>query len=322
MMRESPGLIYGFGWSIVLAGIATFVLGSILAKYLAKMVGVPLRILLPIIVTLSLLGSYAIRNNIFDLYSMVGLGIFVYLLNKLGFHPGPIGLGLILGPIVERALVQSMALTAATDIPTVFVRRPISSVLILMVIASIALALLSNYRENKERRLLPPPEKTDDIVGPTINESLVVAIVLGAIATAFYFRTGEFVGTGARRMDWLLPLILVRIIALSAVVMAIRAVIGKGERKISLIPPIFRGQGWDVTIVFSIVLACVLAIRTVGFWLSVLLMTLSVSAYLTYERRGRDYVTGLLSVAAVVLVLQYVMWNVFYIPVPRTFFLR
>jgi len=322
MMRESPGLIYGFGWSIVIAGIVTFIVGSMLARYMTKMVGVPLRILVPIILTLSLLGSYAIRNNIFDLYSMVGLGIAVYLLNKLGFHPGPIGLGLILGPIVERALVQSMALTNATDIPTVFFKRPISLVLIVMSVLSITFALVTNFQTTKERRLLGVLEKDPEGGGPIIRESMLIAIVLGAIATAFYFRTGNFVGTGARRMDWLLPLILIRVIAFTAVVMAVRALIGRGGRKIPLIPPLVRGKGWDVAVVYGVVLVAVSFMTRIGFWLSILLMTLTVSAYLTYERKRRHYVIGLVSVAAVVLVMQYVMWNVFYIPVPKTFFLQ
>jgi len=322
MMRESPGLIYGFGWSIIIAGVVTFIIGSMLAKYLTKMVGVPLRILIPIILSLSLLGSYAIRNNIFDLYAMVGLGLLVYLLNKLGFHPGPMGLGLILGPIVERSLVQSMALTNATDIPTVFFKRPFSLVLISMSVISIAFALVTNHQANKERRLLGVLEKDPDGGGPVIRETMLIAITLGVIATAFYLRTGTFVGTGERRMDWLLPLLLIRIIAVSAVVMLVRALIGRGGRKIPVVPPLLRGKGWDVAFVTAILLVAVGAMRSVGFWLSVLVMTTSISAYLTYERKRRDLVTGLLAVAAIVLVMQYVMWNVFYIPVPKTFFLR
>lgn len=322
MMRESPLLIYGFGWSVVIAGIATFVLGSMLARPLTRMVAVPLRILVPVILTLSMLGSYAIRNNMFDLYAMVGLGIFVYFLNRLGFHAGPIGLGLILGPIVEPALVQSISISAASDITTVFFRRPFSLVLISLSVISLVLAGISNYQAVKERRALGVLEKDPDGGGPTIRESALIAIVLGMIAGGFYLRSGRFVGTAERTLDWILPNLLIRVIAVSAVVMLVRALMGRGGRKIPLIPPILRGRGRDVAFVSVVLIVAVTLLSRIGFWLTVLAMTLTISRYLTFDKDRKSLLIGLGAVAVVIFGLQYVMWNVFYVPVPKTFFLR
>lgn len=323
MMRESPGLVYGFGWSIIFAGFLTFIIGSFLAKYLVKMVGVPLRILVPIILALALTGSFAIRNNIFDVYAMVGLGIIVFGLNKLGFHAGPIGLGLILGPIVEPALLQSIALSAATSIPTVFFSRPFSQLFIAFAAISLALAGLSNYQTMKQRRLSTQVNVEGAAMeGPHISEALAIGLALGGLATLFYFRTGQFVGTAARRLDWLLPLILLRAIALCAVLFIVRALLGRGGRRISLIPPLFRGKGWDVTFVATALLIAVNMMIRFGFWLSVLVMGLVISSYMNYDRERRPLLIGLLSVAVVILGIQYLMWNVFYVPVPKTFLFR
>ena len=63
-------------------------------------------------------------------------------------------------------------------------------------------------------------------------------------------------------------------------------------------------------------------IARVGFWLTVLIMTLTVSRYLTFDRDRKPLLVGLGTIAVVILGMQYVMWNVFYVPVPKSFFLR
>jgi putative tricarboxylic transport membrane protein len=77
------------------------------------------------------LGSYAIRNNVLDIWIMFVFGIAGYISAKLKFHPAPIVLGLILGPFVEEGLVQSiLAGQASGGVFRYMVFRPISLVLI------------------------------------------------------------------------------------------------------------------------------------------------------------------------------------------------
>lgn len=147
LFATQPVLVYGFAWAIVIAGIVTFFLGSALAGLLARMVTIPVRLLSTLVLFLSVVGAFAIRNNLVDVYLMVGLGIIVYFLGHLGFHPGPIGLGVILGPIVEPALVQSMAMAQATSIFGVFVDRPVSMTIIGLTVLSVAWILWSNQRD-------------------------------------------------------------------------------------------------------------------------------------------------------------------------------
>jgi putative tricarboxylic transport membrane protein len=152
LFTSDPVLVYGFAWSIILAGVATAFFGMLLSGALARMVMIPVRLLAPIILFLSVVGSFAIRSNIVDVFLMLGLGIAVYFLAKVGFHPGPIGLGVILGPIVEPALVQSMALSEATSMTRVFFGRPISIILILVTLVSAGWVVWSNRRERRQRR--------------------------------------------------------------------------------------------------------------------------------------------------------------------------
>jgi putative tricarboxylic transport membrane protein len=152
LFQTQPQLVYAFAWAIVAAGIVTFILGSLLAGGLARMVSIPNRLLAPIVLFLSVAGSYAVRNSIVDVFLMMGLGILVYFLSKLGFHAAPIGLGIILGPIVEPALVQALAVAQAKTVAEVFFSGTVNIVVIVLTIASVAWLLFANRKEGRERR--------------------------------------------------------------------------------------------------------------------------------------------------------------------------
>lgn len=147
LMETDATLVHGFAFSILIAGIFTFIVGGLLASQLARVVTVPVRLLAPIVFLLSVVGAFAIRSNISDVFIMVTLGIIVYFLMKLGFHQGAIGLGVILGPIVEPALVQSLSIAEASSIPEVFFGRPVSLVIIGLTLLSVWWSVWSKRKE-------------------------------------------------------------------------------------------------------------------------------------------------------------------------------
>ena len=152
LFQSDGTLVYSFGWSLLVAGIVTFILGSLFAPLLVRIIRIPLRLLAPLIMLLAVIGAYAIRNNIFDVYIMLGLGIFVFLIRRLGFHPGPIGLGLILGPIIEPSLVQAMYISDATSILNVFFTGTINLILIALTVVSVGLVIWTRQRDHRLAR--------------------------------------------------------------------------------------------------------------------------------------------------------------------------
>lgn len=315
MFRDTPELVFGFAWSFVIAGVITFLVGSFTARYLALMVKVPVRILIPVITMLTIVGGYAIRTNIYDVYLMTGLGVFVFLLTRIGFHPGPIGLGFILGPIVEPALVQSIALSRASSWQEVFFTRPLSIVLIAMVVASIAWVAFTNYQQRKERRQQIAPYD-GPVRGKTLSEMMIAGIVLIAIAVVFYTQTGG----RDRVQDWILPWILVTVMIFLAAIMIVLSLTGHGGRRVPIIPPVLRGEGIDVAVVAVALVLTVAALQFVGFWLSCLIMMVGLSAYLTNERTRKALTISTLTVTLVVIGMSLLMREVFHVPVTPTFF--
>jgi putative tricarboxylic transport membrane protein len=152
LFQTNATLIYSFGWSLMAAGIVTFILGTIFAPVLVRIIRIPLRLLAPLIMLLAMIGSYAIRNNIFDVYMMLGIGVFVFLVKRLGFHPGPIGLGLILGPIIEPSLIQAMYIADATSVANVFFTGTINIILITITVLSISLVVWSRWKDQAAER--------------------------------------------------------------------------------------------------------------------------------------------------------------------------
>ncbi len=152
LFQSDGTLVFSFGWSLMIAGVVTFILGSLFAPLLVKIIRIPLRLLAPLIMVLAVIGAYAIRNNIFDVYFMLGLGIFVFLVRRLGFHPGPIGLGLILGPIIEPSLVQAMYISDATSVWNVFFTGTVNVILIALSVLSIGFVVWTRRKDRAAAR--------------------------------------------------------------------------------------------------------------------------------------------------------------------------
>ena len=83
---------------------------------------------------------------------MPGVGVFVFLVRRLGFHPGPIGLGLILGPIIEPSLIQALYIADATSIGNVFFTGTINIMLIALTVVSISLVIWTRRRDRAQER--------------------------------------------------------------------------------------------------------------------------------------------------------------------------
>ncbi|MFP4152291.1 MAG: tripartite tricarboxylate transporter permease [Alkalispirochaeta sp.] len=144
-------ITYAFVFSLILANLAMLPLGILLGKAVSKLMQrTRVQTMAPLIIFLSMVGSYSIYNNIADIYTMVIVGVLAHALRKAGFMPGPIVLGLILGPIAEKGLAQSILMgRAAGSLTAVFFARPLSIILIVLAAASVAAPIIITVRERR-----------------------------------------------------------------------------------------------------------------------------------------------------------------------------
>ncbi|MEL7566887.1 MAG: tripartite tricarboxylate transporter permease [Dehalobacterium sp.] len=126
-------VILGF----ILANVVMGVVGMLAARFMSNITMVSNKILAPLVVILCIVGSFALGNNFFDVWVMIIFGLLGYIMRKTGFHPAPVVLGLILGPMTEKGFRQSLSLSNG-DLFSYFFTRPLSIVLIVLIVFALA----------------------------------------------------------------------------------------------------------------------------------------------------------------------------------------
>lgn len=117
-LRPGPSLFtkyadisYTLFIGLLVSTVFMLIAGLVGAKYFGKIATVPTNIIAPVIMALCVIGSYAIRNNIFDVQLMFLFGLVGYAMSKLKFFSAPLVLGLILGPIAESEFRRAMMIS-------------------------------------------------------------------------------------------------------------------------------------------------------------------------------------------------------------------
>lgn len=128
-------LMYSLFSGMIIAYLAVLLFGIIGIRYFMKVLSIPRPLLIPIILTLCVVGSFAVNNNFLDVIVMFIAGIIGYLLIKLDFPISPIILALILGPMAESELRRALLLSDGSFL--IFVQHPIA--LVLLIIAALSL---------------------------------------------------------------------------------------------------------------------------------------------------------------------------------------
>ncbi len=110
LFDQQPELVWGLLASFFIGNVILLVLNLPLAPVFAQLLRVPYGYLYPLILFTSLLGAYAISNNTFSLWVVLVFGLIGYAMKRLGFPTAPLVLGLVLGPLFEKALVQTSSI--------------------------------------------------------------------------------------------------------------------------------------------------------------------------------------------------------------------
>ena len=129
---EQPTFITSVGAIILLASIAMFICGILLAKPVIKILQIPSAVIMPIVCILCLIGSYALGLKKFNLYLMIPMGIIVYYLNKHGFPVAPLVIGVILGSMADSNLRRGLMVSQGSFAP--FFTRPVACILTIITI--------------------------------------------------------------------------------------------------------------------------------------------------------------------------------------------
>jgi len=130
LIQEHPDLFWGVIASMFMGNALLLALNLPLIGLWVKLLTIPYRYLVVVIIVICIIGAYSVNYTAFDVGAMVIFGCFGYLIRKARFPAAPLVLAMILGPILERSMQQSIMMSGGDFM--IFFRRPISSVLLLV----------------------------------------------------------------------------------------------------------------------------------------------------------------------------------------------
>lgn len=124
LFDNQPSLVWGLLTSFFIGNVILLVLNLPLAPAFAQVLRLRYAYLYPAILFFSMLGAYAVANNLFALPVLLAAGVAGFFFKKYDYPTAPLILGIVLGPMVEKALVQTSSFSGG-DLTVIF-KQPLS----------------------------------------------------------------------------------------------------------------------------------------------------------------------------------------------------
>ncbi len=286
-IRTGPGLfsssggaiVYTFIFGLFIATVLMLPTGLMIGRYAFKsIVSFPKALLVPIVAFMTIIGSYAIRNSVYDVVIMIVLGVVGWVFDRLGFKPSPIVLGLILGPIAEQGFVQGWTIGQAVGTPVgIFFDSPLPIAIVVLILFSLAYPLIiSRYRQRKAQAGQPaagapaPAPRSNDVRG-TIGALIFIAIGIAAWVDSTHIVAAE---------AYVFPRTIIVLMVVFSALLILRNTLGRGvveERPLPGSTP--RRTG----LVIAMLLAAAL-MPYLGFIVAGIFAYMAIMAVAMYER--------------------------------------
>jgi putative tricarboxylic transport membrane protein len=140
LFENNPDFVWGVIASMYVGNVMLVILNILFVPLFVRALMIPYTVLAALIVLFCIVGVYSLNFSIFELWIMLLFGIIGYLMRKLEFPSAPIVLAMVLGPMMETNLRQSLLLSQGSF--AIFFTRPISAVLAVLVIVFLLLPVL------------------------------------------------------------------------------------------------------------------------------------------------------------------------------------
>ena len=205
LFNEQGSIVYTFMFGLLIATVLMFPIGLLLGRYAYKsIVRIPKSLLVPTVAFLTILGSFAIHSDVGDMQMMFILGVLAWVLQRYGFAPSPIVLGLVLGSIAEQGFVQTYMIGSATHaVFGMFFGRPISLAIIAFAALTLCYPLITRWLRPGTKA--GPVEATDTVVKAQPAEqtkvrdvpAVLFSLLFIAIGVAAYTQTKDMSAMGS-----------------------------------------------------------------------------------------------------------------------------
>lgn len=149
LFTDSPELAWSTIATLFVANIITLVISLGVIPVIVNILKVPYRYMIPSITFICIIGAYAINNSMYGVILMLVFGVIGYVLNKFNYPLSPVLLAFVLSDIFEANLRK--ALITSQGSPMIFLTRPISLVMILILVALLLTPTIRKLAAGKKK---------------------------------------------------------------------------------------------------------------------------------------------------------------------------
>ena len=150
LFQKNPDFVWGVIASMYIGNIMLLIMNIACIPLFVKILKIPNALLFPLIIVFATVGVYSVDGNIFDVWMLYVFGVMGYFMKKFDMPPAPVVLSVVLGPMIERALRQSLAMSLGSY--DIFFTRPISAVLLLVGLAAVVWPVIDMARQRYRAR--------------------------------------------------------------------------------------------------------------------------------------------------------------------------
>ena len=122
LITQHPEIFWGLIASAYIGNVMLLALNIPMVGVWVSLLRIPHYLFIPLLLVLSVIGTYSVRNSIFDVWVLLAAGIVGYAFNKMKFQLAPLVVGLILGPNIEKHFREALFLSDGD--PWIYVAEP------------------------------------------------------------------------------------------------------------------------------------------------------------------------------------------------------
>ena len=266
LIKEHPEVFWGLVASMYVGNGMLLLLNLPLIGLWIRVLTVPYRVLFPLIILFTIVGSYSISGNKYDVLFMLIMGGLGYLMRKFDYEATPFVFTFILGPMFEEKFRQSLLYSSGSFL--VFVQRPISAVFLAAAFLLLISPLTGSLLRRKATKL-PEAEKAPALPG---RYDLWSGIVLLGLALAYMWEARNLgIGTPRTPAPGFFPSLLGSVLVLLCLIRMATTLRRKGPE--APFGGLWHGLRWNKTLlILGSVTAYIFLLEPVGYLLTTLVL--------------------------------------------------
>jgi putative tricarboxylic transport membrane protein len=152
LMEQNPEFAWGLIASMYLGNVMLLAVNVFCIPAFASVARIPFRILGPIVIVLCVLGTFAVNKSLLDVQIMLACGVLGFFMRQYGLSPAALVIALVLGPLAEESLRQTMVISGGNL--DVFVERGTSLGILVFIAFLLSIPLLANPIRRATQRAL------------------------------------------------------------------------------------------------------------------------------------------------------------------------